>query len=94
MPLSKVNLISYLCKQVKYPNAMIEQTILIAHPETNEQLSALKAVLKALKIKFETSEKSPYDPEFVEKILESQKQARQGNVTRVKKENLKAFLGL
>jgi hypothetical protein len=81
MPLSKVNLIRYLCKQVKCPNAMNEQTILIAHPETNEQLSALKAVLKALKIKFETSEKSPYDPEFVEKIRKSRKDFKEGKGT-------------
>jgi adenylate kinase family enzyme len=73
---------------------MKEQTILIAHPETIEQLSALKAFMHELKIKFETAEESPYDPEFVEKILESHKQAKQGKVTRVKKENLKAFLGL
>lgn len=35
-----------------------------------------------------------YDPEFVAKIKESQQQAVEGKVTRVKKEDLKAFLGL
>lgn len=45
------------------------------HPENNEQLTALKAFAKALKVKFETS---PYNPEFVAKINESRKQVEQG----------------
>jgi len=36
----------------------------------------------------------PYNPEFVAKILESQKQVIEGKVTRLKRENLKEFLGL
>jgi len=69
--------------------------ILIAHPQTSEQASALKAVMQALKIRFEiaTGEK-PYNPAFVEKILESKQQAKDGKLTRVNKENLKEFLGL
>lgn len=67
---------------------------IIAHPQTTEQLKALKAFLKALKIKFEISGEESYDPEFVEKVLESRKQAKEGKTTRVKKENLKEFLGL
>jgi hypothetical protein len=54
------------------------ETVII-HPESKEQLNALKAFAKALKIKFET-EKSPYDPEFVEKIKKSKKQAQKGKV--------------
>jgi len=73
---------------------MKTQDILIAHPKTAEQVSALKAFMKALKIKFEVSNKEDYDPEFVEKVLESRKQAKEGKVTRVKKDNLKDFLGL
>lgn len=73
---------------------MKEQNILIAHPKTNEQLKALKAFMEALEIKFEMAKESPYDPEFEEKILESRKQVREGKVTRVKKEDLKEFLGL
>jgi hypothetical protein len=37
--------------------------ILIAHPENKEKLAALKAFMKALKIRFEEGE-SPYDPEL------------------------------
>jgi len=68
--------------------------IFIAHPQTTEQVDALKAVLKALKIRFEVSSEENYNPEFVEKVLESRKQAKEGKVTRVEKENLKSFLGL
>ncbi|GGI24012.1 DUF2683 family protein [Pedobacter mendelii] len=41
---------------------------LIAHPQNEEQATALKAVMKALKIDFETEER-PYNPKFVEKVL-------------------------
>ncbi len=70
------------------------QDIFIAHPKTEEQVNALKAFMQALKIRFEISKEESYNPDFVEKVLESQKQAREGKVTRVKKENLKEFLGL
>ena len=68
--------------------------IVIAHPGTVEQINALQAFMQALKIKFEISREETYDPEFVEKVLESRQQAGEGKVTRVKKENLKEFLGL
>ena len=49
--------------------------------------------MKALNIKFELSEDiSAYDPEFVEKINESRKQANQGEITRIDKKDLKEFL--
>jgi len=73
---------------------MRTQDIVIARPGTAEQINALQAFLQALKIKFEISREETYDPKFVEKILESRQQAREGKVTRVKKENLKEFLGL
>ena len=73
---------------------MSNQDIFIAHPQTSEQVSALKAFMQALKIKFEVSKNDTYNPEFVEKILESKEQAKNGKVIRVKRENLKEFLGL
>lgn len=36
----------------------------IMYPKNKEQLSALKAIAKALNVKFETN---PYDPKFVER---------------------------
>ncbi len=35
-----------------------------------------------------------YDPEFVKKIKESQKEIKEGKVTRVEKDNFADFLGL
>jgi len=52
----------------------------IMHPESKEQLTALKAFAKALKVKFET-ERSDYNAEFVAKIAESEKQIKEGNFT-------------
>jgi hypothetical protein len=73
---------------------MSAQSIFIAHPQTMGQINALQAFTQALKIKFEVSKDENYNPEFVEKILESRQQAKSGRVTRVEKENLKEFLGL
>lgn len=42
---------------------------LIVQPKTKEQLAAIKAFMKALHIDFKVEE-SPYDPEFVKKILQ------------------------
>ncbi len=66
-----------------------------AHPSTSEQAEALKAFMKALKIKFEVSTKEKeYDPSFVAKVMESRKQAKLGSVTRIEKKDLKNLLGL
>jgi adenylate kinase family enzyme len=73
---------------------MNTQGIFIAHPKTVEQVNALRAFMQALKITFEVSKEESYNPEFVEKILESRQQAREGKLTRVAKENLKEFLGV
>lgn len=71
---------------------MKTQDIFIAHPQTSEQVTALKAFMQALKIKFEVAKEDTYNPDFVEKILESKRQIAQGNFTEVKKENLISFL--
>jgi len=72
--------------------------VYIAQPNTIEQAKALKAFMQALNIHFKVSEfddtQNTYKPEFVAKIMESKKQVENGQVTRVEKENLKAFLGL
>ncbi|MGB3342596.1 MAG: DUF2683 family protein [Aequorivita sp.] len=66
--------------------------IFIVHPQTLEQVEALKAFMKALKIKFEVSKEENYNPEFVKKILESKKDIRDGKFIDVKPENLKEFI--
>ena len=67
--------------------------IFIVQPKTEEQVSALKAFMNALNIDFTISQ-NVYDPDFVEKILESREQAKNEEVIRVKKEDLNEFLGL
>jgi hypothetical protein len=73
---------------------MQTNNLFIAHPTNAEQINALKAFMQALKIKFEISTTEDYNPDFVNKIIESKKQAKNGKVTRVTKDNLKEFLGL
>lgn len=46
------------------------KNIYIAQPSSREQVTALEAFMKALKIKFEVRKDSPYNPDFVEKILQ------------------------
>ncbi|MDB4919261.1 DUF2683 family protein [Mucilaginibacter sp.] len=60
---------------------------LIAHPENKEQLVALKAFMKALKISSE-EEKSPYNSEFVEKIKRSEDDFEAGKFKAIKTEDL------
>ena len=70
-------------------------TTFTIHTENKEQVNALKAFMKAFKIKFEVGkEEVPYNSEFVAKIAESEQQYKNGSYTTVKKEDLKEFLGL
>ncbi len=52
--------------------------ILIARPSNTVEVNSLKAILKALKIKFEVAKESPYRPEFVAKIERSRKDYKAG----------------
>ncbi|RDC55519.1 hypothetical protein DU508_14625 [Pedobacter chinensis] len=60
---------------------------LIVHPKNKEQLMALKAFVKALKIDF-TTEKSPYNPEFVAKIKRGEAQIKAGKGVKIAIEDL------
>lgn len=67
----------------------------IIRPSNSEQANALKAFVKALKLKFEvTKNEDFYNPEFVAKIEKSKQEFKEGKFTRVKKEDLQSFLGL
>jgi len=60
----------------------------IAHPKDKAQATAVEAFFKALKVPFETepeSNESPYDPEFVARVL-AEKAA--GNYEVIKTEDL------
>lgn len=60
---------------------------LIAHPKNEEQSAALKAVMKVLKIDFETEEK-PYNPEFVKEILKAREDIKNGKGVKIAIEDL------
>ncbi len=66
----------------------IMEAILI-HPKNKEQLAAVKAFAKALKMDFETTDiKNPYDPEFVKKIQKGREDVRNGKGTKIPVEDL------
>ncbi len=62
--------------------------IFIVRPSNSEQELALKAFVKALKIKFEVTNQKDYNPEFVAKINESKEQYTKGEFAVIKTEDL------
>jgi hypothetical protein len=46
-------------------------------PKNKQQLTVIEAFLKALKVPFEKAQ-SPYNPEFVKKILQGDKDLKEG----------------
>ena len=60
---------------------------LIIHPKNKEQLAAIKAFVKALKIDF-TTNKSPYNPDFVKEILQAKEDVKNGKGVKIPIEDL------
>jgi hypothetical protein len=57
---------------------------IIIHPENKDQLNAVEAILKVLKVPFKkTKEKSPYNPEFVAKIKRSERNFSKGKTYKI-----------
>ncbi len=54
-----------------------------AFTSDSSQIEALKAVMKALKIKFELSTDKPYNSEFVGIVLEAEQEIKQGKGLKV-----------
>lgn len=73
---------------------MKKTDIFIVHPDSEDKFEALKAFMKALKIKFEITKEKTYNPEFVAKIQKSKDEFKEGKFTRVKKTDLQKFLGI
>ena len=63
------------------------QTLLV-RPENDEQLKAVKAVLKLLQIEFTAKKEKPYNAEFVKKIQESRQQVREGKTSIINTKDL------
>ena len=62
-----------------------------AYTEDASQIQAIKAVMKAFKIKFEIAKEKPYNPEFVEKILQGDKDYEAGKGKKVTMEELNSL---
>jgi len=63
-------------------------TILI-RPKNKSQLEAIKAFAMALKMDFETKgSESPYDPDFVKKILDGREDVKNGKGVKIAVEDL------
>jgi hypothetical protein len=65
---------------------------LVAHPQNEAQEKALRAIMEALQVPFETepilNNEGPYDPEFVAKIKRSDENFKNGKYEAIKIENL------
>jgi inosine/xanthosine triphosphate pyrophosphatase family protein len=62
-------------------------TTFTIHSENKEQVNAIKAFMKALKIKFDVANNS-YDEVFVDKIKESEKQFNEGRFKKIETKDL------
>ncbi|MFW0716729.1 DUF2683 family protein [Pedobacter sp. N23S346] len=60
---------------------------LTIHPKNQEESEALKAVMKVLKIDFETKE-DPYNTEFVKDILQAREDIKSGKGVKITVEDL------
>ena len=59
-----------------------------AHTQDASQIEAVKAFMKALKIKFEIIKDKPYNPEFVQKIVTGDEDYKAGKGKKVTIEEL------
>ena len=74
---------------LKHKLKKMETVNIKAHTMDASQIEAIKAFMKALKIKFELSkEQSPYNPEFVKKIEQGDKDLKNGKGRKVSIEEL------
>jgi len=73
---------------------MNTSNITITSSISQDKLEYVKAFLKALKIKFEITKEEAYNEEFVKKIKQGEQDFKNGNSTRIEKEDLSNFLGL
>ncbi len=60
---------------------------LIVHPDNEEQLVAVKAILQVLKVTFE-EEQNAYNPEFIAEILQAEDDIKNGKGVKIHTEDL------
>jgi hypothetical protein len=58
---------------------------LIVQPKNKEQLTALKAIMKALKVDFKTEKSAdkPYSDEFITKMKRAEEDVKAGRTTKI-----------
>ncbi len=66
----------------------METIKITAHTQDASQIEAVKAFMKALKIKFEITKDKPYNPEFVQKIMSGDEDDKAGKGRKVTVEDL------
>ena len=64
---------------------------LIAHPKNAQEFRVLKAFMETLKINFEVSKDVSYNPVFVEKIIQSERDITEGNGIKLSVDEFKAL---
>jgi hypothetical protein len=60
---------------------------LIVHPDSHDKLTAVKAVLKVLKVDFDEA-KTTYSPEFIAKMSEGEVDIKAGRTVKIKLDDL------
>ena len=66
----------------------MQLTHIKAYTENASQLDAIKAFMKALKIKFEVQKESQYNKSFVTKILKGDEEFKKGKFKAIKTADL------
>lgn len=82
--------IDFNTKKVKLIK-MKTSAIIIVHPGSDDKFEALKAFMKALKIKFEITKEKPYDPRFVAKIEKSREDYKNGKGRKITLDELNSL---
>ncbi len=62
-----------------------------AYTSDTSQIDALKAFMKALRIKFELTKEQPYDQEFTDKILQGDKDLAEGKGEKITLDELNSL---
>ena len=70
-----------------YKNMLI-MTTLTVRPRNKKELSAIKKILEVLKMDFESNNESPYNPEFVQRVLLAKEEIKQGKGVKIATEDL------
>lgn len=66
----------------------MNEIIFKVYPDDKSQIKAIKAVFKAIKIRFEVEEEKPYNQEFVNRVLSAKEEIKQGKGVKIATKDL------